>query len=247
MPNRILRDWTDSETIDKLSEGGEILFVRLIMKADDHGCFYGNPKLLKGALFPLRGYTEKQITKWRDELVNVGIVWLYAVDGKTYLKIKDFNQRLRLMQSKFPQPKTEELHAPSNDGQVTDNRPPETKRNEVEDETETKATADETPPVTVWPSFDDFWNLYDKKTDLPKCLKKWKKIKQASREKIMAHLALYVRATPDRQYRKNPLTYLNNQSWNDEIITPTPNGKSNSNLTHTAGLAEDFARRHGSG
>jgi len=25
-------------------------------------------------------------------------------------------------------------------------------------------------------------------------------------------------STPDKQYRKNPETYLNNKSWNDEII-----------------------------
>src|ERR1041384_5123604 len=138
MPNRVLRDWTASETVDQLSESAEILFVRLIMKADDLGCFYGNPKLLKSALFPLRNYSEKQVTTWRDELVKSGIVQMYQVDGKFYLKIKDFNQRLRLMQSKFPQPETGEIVEPSNDGQLTDNCRPETKRNEVEEETETE-------------------------------------------------------------------------------------------------------------
>lgn len=138
MPNRVLRDWTASETVDQLSESAEILFVRLIMKADDLGCFYGNPKLLKSALFPLRNYSEKQVTTWRDELVKSGIVQMYQVDSKFYLKIKDFNQRLRLMQSKFPQPETGEIVEPSNGGQLTDNGRPETKRNEVEEEEETE-------------------------------------------------------------------------------------------------------------
>jgi hypothetical protein len=100
--------------------------------------------------------------------------------------------------------------------------PLETKRNETESETETKASAD--AHVTVWPSFEDFWNLYDKKQDRPKCEKKWGKIKQAAREKIMEHIELYTRSTPELKYRKNPLTYLNNESWNDEII-PQVNGK----------------------
>ena len=30
----------------------------------------------------------------------------------------------------------------------------------------------------------------------------------------------YVRSTPNRQYRKDPSTYLNQESWNDEIIFP---------------------------
>lgn len=98
-----------------------------------------------------------------------------------------------------------------------------------EEEREEKEEGEQTEPAAdaaiLWPSFDDFWNLYDKKHDLPKCLKKWEKINQEAREKIMAHLALYVLSTQDRQYRKNPLTYLNNESWNNEIIIPNPNGK----------------------
>lgn len=95
----------------------------------------------------------------------------------------------------------------------------ETKEEEQEQQEEVAAVA-----VTVWPSFDDFWNLYDKKEDRPKCEKKWKTIKQGAREKIMEHLELYVRSTPDKKYRKNPITYLNNQSWENEIIIPQ-NGK----------------------
>jgi hypothetical protein len=28
----------------------------------------------------------------------------------------------------------------------------------------------------------------------------------------------YVASTPDKQFRKDPLTYLNQKAWNDEII-----------------------------
>jgi hypothetical protein len=79
--------------------------------------------------------------------------------------------------------------------------------------------------VIVWPSFDNFWNIYDKKQDRPKCEKKWDKINQEAREKIMLHLEDYILSTPDKQYRKNPLTYLNSESWENEIITPSTNGK----------------------
>lgn len=70
----------------------------------------------------------------------------------------------------------------------------------------------------LWPSFEDFWELYAKKIDRPKCEKKWAKIKQGEREKIMSHVEAYVLSTPDVQYRKNPATYLNNESWNNEIV-----------------------------
>lgn len=131
MANRIIRDWTTSEKIDSLSEGAELFFVRLIMKADDHGCFHANKKLLKAALFPLKDYDEYQIQMWLSELASVGIVVLYTHEGREYLKINDFGQRLRNMVSKFPQPAA---NPPLN----VSNPPPETKRREVEVEEETE-------------------------------------------------------------------------------------------------------------
>ncbi len=68
-------------------------------------------------------------------------------------------------------------------------------------------------------SFDIFWLLYDKKTgDKDKLKKKWESFKEAERVSAIAHIPQYVLSTPDKAYRKNPSTYLNNKSWNDEIV-----------------------------
>ena len=68
--------------------------------------------------------------------------------------------------------------------------------------------------------FERFWNLYDKKTgDKTKIRNKFLKLSKADRAKIFETLPAYVAATPEKRYRKNPETYLNNKSWNDEIIT----------------------------
>ena len=67
--------------------------------------------------------------------------------------------------------------------------------------------------------FDDFWNLYDKKVgDKEKIKTKWEKLKDSEREAIMNHLPLYKKSQQNKKYRKDPATYLNNKSWNDEII-----------------------------
>lgn len=66
--------------------------------------------------------------------------------------------------------------------------------------------------------FEQFWDLYDKKLAKPKCLAKWKKLKQSEKDAIYNHLPAYLASTPDKQYRKNPLTYLNGECWNDEIV-----------------------------
>jgi hypothetical protein len=70
-------------------------------------------------------------------------------------------------------------------------------------------------------SFDDFWDLYDKKVgNKDKLRGKYEKLSLQDRELIFLHVPKYKSANPDKQYRKNPETYLNNKSWLDEIIMP---------------------------
>ncbi len=67
--------------------------------------------------------------------------------------------------------------------------------------------------------FSDFWNLYDyKKGNKIKIENKWLSLKDDERTAIMDHLPLYVASTPDKQWRKHPYTYLNNQGWEDEMV-----------------------------
>jgi hypothetical protein len=113
----------------------------------------------------------------------------------------------------------------------------EKEKKEKESKVNTAADAE----LLVWPTFDDFWEAYGKKVDRPKCEKKWIKISQGAREKIMDHVPRYVETTPDVQYRKNPLTYLNNESWNNEIVKV--NGRQNSKGADLNSIAEGITRR----
>jgi hypothetical protein len=70
--------------------------------------------------------------------------------------------------------------------------------------------------------FDVFWNLYDKKRgDKIKIEKKWNKLKNDERTAIIEYIPKYKESQPDKQFRKDPDTFLNNKSWNDEIIPRT--------------------------
>ena len=70
--------------------------------------------------------------------------------------------------------------------------------------------------------FDFFWNDYDKKVgDKQKLKIKWNKLSDKDRNQIMEYLPLYIEAVPDKQFRKNPETFLNNKSWLDEIVKRT--------------------------
>lgn len=68
--------------------------------------------------------------------------------------------------------------------------------------------------------FEVFWNLYDKKRgDKDKISKKWESLKDDERQAIIEYIPKYKSAQPDKQFRKDPQTFLNNKSWNDEIIS----------------------------
>lgn len=121
--------------MDRLSQGAEVFFTRLIMKADDYGSFHGNPKLINAALFPLKDYEVDQIREWVRECLEARLIIHYQSEGKDYIRIENFGQRLRAMRNTFPQPADNPL---TSGGQPADNGRPETKRNEVEEETETK-------------------------------------------------------------------------------------------------------------
>ncbi len=80
-------------------------------------------------------------------------------------------------------------------------------------------TAETVPVEDEEYSFEKFWDDYDKKVgSIEKLTKKWDKLKPKDRLAIKEHIPKYKLAQPKKQYRKNPETYLNNQSWNDEII-----------------------------
>lgn len=88
-------------------------------------------------------------------------------------------------------------------------------------------------PLSLESDFSKFWSLYNKKVDSKKCKDKFIKLSKAEIEKIIEVLPSYVYSTPDVQYRKNPLTWLNGKCWEDIEINnnlPTkdkPLGKTN--------------------
>lgn len=154
MPNRILRDFTDSENIDGLDVNAERFFVRLIMKVDDYGRYYANEQLLKSSLFPLK--TDIRITdisRWVTACEQSGLITTYEVANKRYLEIMNFNQQLRIKKSKFP-----ESQSIKNDDQmhsrcIADDT---LKRNEVETETNIPNGVDSPKGETVLSDKIDF-------------------------------------------------------------------------------------------
>jgi hypothetical protein len=71
--------------------------------------------------------------------------------------------------------------------------------------------------------FDIFWKLYDYNVGLRQVQQEWTSIlKEMPNEipKILEHVPKYVKAKPDKKYRKKPENYLKERVWMDEIVDP---------------------------
>ena len=66
-------------------------------------------------------------------------------------------------------------------------------------------------------SFEQFWNLYDKKVDRKKCEEKYNKLSVSQITKIKEVLPLYIQLNPDVKFRKDPIRWLTGEKWNDEM------------------------------
>lgn len=146
MPNRMLRDWTESEKMKTVSVHAERFFIRLIMKVDDYGCFKADTSLLKANLFPLLldVIREADISRWMTECHKAGLIVLYEAQGKKYLQIIDFKQRLDRAKNKYPLPTANDLR------DIVNDFPPEVEEEEeVEVEIESEEEEAQAPVVVM--------------------------------------------------------------------------------------------------
>lgn len=81
-------------------------------------------------------------------------------------------------------------------------------------------------------TFQKAWDLYQKKVGRKDMLeKKWNSMSLKDRKAATEYIPAYVLSKPNKQYRKNFQTFLNQRGWEDEIInendsTPTPQQQS---------------------
>lgn len=106
MPSRIIRDGIlTSERINALSPLAELFYRRLMSVADDHGRYSANLTQLRAYCYPLKldSVKEDSIKKHLAECVDAGLIVPYTVEGKHYIQMLDFGQRVQA-KSKFPDP-----------------------------------------------------------------------------------------------------------------------------------------------
>lgn len=107
MGNRVVRAAIlESDSVNKLTWGGEVFYRRLMSILDDFGRCDGRVSILRSKLYPLRldKVSESDVSKWLSECENAALVRIYLVENKPYLELFNFNQTVRIKKSFFPAP-----------------------------------------------------------------------------------------------------------------------------------------------
>lgn len=136
MPNRVIRNWTLSKRVAKLSAEEERMLLRLVMIVDDYGRFHADPTMLRSLCFPrLDTITAVQVAAWLKSLHE--IIIFYKHKGNDYLEIYEFNQTVRIKKEKFPKPSESDIsefesRCLADDKQMQERCTPETKPNQTE-------------------------------------------------------------------------------------------------------------------
>lgn len=103
MPDRLVRDeLLTSERYCAVTNDAKLLFIHLLLAADDFGNFSGKNFSIRTRCFPGEPMQPERIDRWLTELVDQDLIRFYERDGDRYVHIPRFRQRLRSMRPKYP-------------------------------------------------------------------------------------------------------------------------------------------------
>lgn len=99
-----------SEQVAECSTNARLLFVGMWCFCDDQGIHPDSPARLKMEVFPSDDLTKSDVEKYVEELVAVGLIQRYEVEGQKYLIVTGWSrhQKIDKPSKKYPLPLAEQ-------------------------------------------------------------------------------------------------------------------------------------------
>lgn len=218
MPDRVVRAGIlTSESVNQLSWAAEVFYRRLINVVDDYGRYDGRAAILRAVLYPLKidRVSDRDVETWMREVAETGLLKVYTVDGKRFLEIAKFDQRLRALKSKWPPPPSsagECQHAHAN---ATESETETESSTDTEETTSAEPLRDSTPAVITIPLVDktehpvtqaqvDDWTAAYPAVDVPQKLREIRQwnianpTRRKTRKGILRHITDWLAREQDR-------------------------------------------------
>lgn len=228
----------DSRAVNLLSDEAEIFYRRLMSVVDDYGRCEADPVLLRVRLFA-RKLEEWPVARLMAVMQSTGLCltddghplvsYYQTQNGKKYLQINNFDQRLRVKHEKCPSPDGQmTVTWQADDRHLSDTCPPkrsEEKRSSVE-EKRGEVKRSEAAPWALDESYIEFrkrWLECD--PDTPpgdfsgRTYSSWKILDGSQRTRAFGAL-ITLRACSERP-KKKPVFWLEDREF--RLIEPLPN------------------------
>jgi hypothetical protein len=94
--------------------------------------------------------------------------------------------------------------------------------------------------------FEIIWGMYGKKGSSKVAKQRYEKLSEAKRAIAFDHVPKYVASTPQIQYRKNFEVYINQESFNDQIIKQNANSTNSTSRNFKNESGDQYLARVGS-
>ena len=112
MPSRYLRGEIITSRWNRCSWMGQSFYIRLLGLVCDYGRCEADPTILCAQAFPTYPHFRTvTVSRLLNELAANELILLYSVDGKPYLQILRWRERVRQRTSRFPGPPTDKFDA----------------------------------------------------------------------------------------------------------------------------------------
>jgi hypothetical protein len=166
-------------------------------------------------------------------------IWCkFKIENGVFYNERMLNETVR--RQKFSESRRNNAKSPKNDSTSK----AYAKHMETETETVNETINRTKTEIRDW-KFEDWWIWYDYKISKDKAKKSWQKLNEQEKDLALQSVKDYVNSTPDKLYRKHPTTYLNQKSFNDEILTRnTTNSSKIAPKVTEQQLHEAFIKRH---
>jgi len=138
----------------------------------------------------------------------------FKIEDGVFLNERMYNETIR--RQKFSESRRNNAKSTKNDS--TSKAYAQHMETETETITENITINKTKAKIQDW-QFEDWWLNYDYKISKDKAQKSWNKLTEQEKDIALQKVAEYVESTPDKSFRKHPTTYINQKSFNDEIIT----------------------------
>lgn len=213
-----------SRSLARCTRDARLTFAGLWCEADSAGRGVAEPRILKGAIWPLDDdITPDVIAQHLEELARDHLD-VYEVDGETFFAIRNWEKHqaasYRQGEPKHPAPPQHALGTSSHADCTTPSAGREGKGRERAAHDNTSSGA---PPTRPGDGFDDWWDRYPRKVAKKAARKAWTRLKpadrQAARTALDAHCAIWARGDP--KFIPHPASWLNAARWEDTLTTPT--------------------------